>query len=60
MVPSPMRMFFFYITHINHDMLDKMRQLSEITKYMRVEQVQKILTAYALLADLGFVSKEQK
>lgn len=49
-----------YITHINHDQLDKMRQLAEITKYMRVEQVQKILTAYALLADLGFVSKEQK
>lgn len=49
-----------YITHINHDQLDKMRQLAEITKYMRVEQVQKILTAYSLLADLGFVSKEQK
>lgn len=49
-----------YITHINHDQLDKMRQLAEITKYMRVEQVQKILTAYALLAELGFVSKEQK
>lgn len=49
-----------YITHINHDQLDKMKQLAEITKYMRVEQVQKILTAYALLADLGFVSKEQK
>lgn len=49
-----------YITHINHDQLDKMKQLAEITKYMRVEQVQKILTAYALLAELGFVSKEQK
>ena len=49
-----------YITHINHTTLDKMRRLAEFTKYMSIEQIQKILTAYALLAELGFVSKEQK
>lgn len=47
-----------YITGINHRQLDKMRQLAEITKYMSVEQVQKILTTYALLVDLGICSKE--
>ena len=47
-----------YITGINHRQLDKMRQLAEITKYMSVEQVQKILTTYALLVDLGLFSKE--
>lgn len=47
-----------YITGINHRQLDKMRQLAEITKYMSVKQVQKILTTYALLVDLGLFSKE--
>ena len=47
-----------YITGINHRQLDEMRQLAEITKYMSVEQVQKILTTYALLVDLGLFSKE--
>lgn len=49
-----------YITGINHRQLDEMRQLAEITKYMSVEQVQKILTTYALLVDLGLFSKENK
>ena len=48
----------FYISCINHTQLAEMRQLAEITKYMSVDQVQKILTIYALLADLGFISKE--
>lgn len=47
-----------YITGINHRQLDEMRQLAEITKYMSGEQVQKILTTYALLVDLGLFSKE--
>lgn len=47
-----------YITGINHRQLDEMRQLAEITKYMSVEQVQKILTTYALLVDIGLFSKE--
>ena len=47
-----------YITGINHGQLDEMRQLAEITKGMSVEQVQKILTTYALLVDLGLFSKE--
>ena len=47
-----------YITGINHRQLDEMRQLAEITKHMSVEQVQKILTTYALLDDLGLFSKE--
>ena len=47
-----------YITGINHRQLDKMRQLAEITKHMSVEQVQKILTTYALLVDIGLFSKE--
>lgn len=47
-----------YITGINHRQLDEMRQLAEITKHMSVEQVQKILTTYALLVDLGLFSKE--
>ena len=47
-----------YITGINHRQLDEMRQLAEIAKYMSVEQVQKILTIYALLVDLGLFSKE--
>lgn len=50
----------FYITHINHTTLNEMRQLAEFTTYMSVEQVKKILSAYALLVDLGFASKEQK
>ena len=50
----------FYITHISHTTLSKMRQLAEFTKYMGVEQVKKILSAYAILVDLGFASKEQK
>ena len=50
----------FYITHIDHDTLNKMRQLAEFTKYMTIEQIQKILSAYVLLMDLGFASKEQK
>lgn len=48
-----------YITQINHTMLSEMRQLAELTKYMSVEQVQKILSAYAILVDLGFASKER-
>lgn len=48
----------FYITHISHTTLSKMRQLAEFTKYMSVEQVKKILSAYAILVDLGFASKE--
>lgn len=48
----------FYITHIDHTMLNKMRQLAEFTKYMSVEQVKKILLAYEMLVDLGFASKE--
>lgn len=47
-----------YITGINHRQLDKMRQLAEITKHMSVEQVQKILTTYVFLVDLGLFSKE--
>lgn len=47
-----------YITGINHRQLDEMRQLAEITKGVSVEQVQKILTTYALLVDLGLFSKE--
>lgn len=47
-----------YITGINHEQLDEMRQLAEIAKYMSVEQVQKILTTYALLVDLGIFPKE--
>ena len=47
-----------YITGINHRQLDEMRQLAEITKYMSGEQLQKILTTYALLVDLGLFSKE--
>lgn len=49
-----------YITQINHTMLSEMRQLAEFTKYMSVEQIQKILSAYAILVDLGFASKETK
>lgn len=41
-------------------MLNEMRQLAEFTTYMSVEQVKKILSAYAMLVDLGFASKEQK
>lgn len=48
----------FYITRISHTTLNKMRQLAEFTKYMSVEQVKKILSAYAMLVDLGFASKE--
>lgn len=47
-----------YITHINHTTLNKMRQLAEFTKDMSIEQIQKILSAYAILVDLGFASKE--
>lgn len=50
----------FYITHISHTTLNKMRQLAEFTMHMSVEQVKKILSAYAILVDLGFTSKEQK
>lgn len=47
-----------YLTNMSHTELQKIQQLAEFTKYMSVEQVQKILSAYALLVDLGFASKE--
>ena len=50
----------FYITHISHTMLNEMRQLTGLTRYMSIEQIKKVLSAYAMLVDLGFASKEQK
>ena len=47
-----------YLANMSHTKLQKIQQLDEFTKHMSIEQVQKILSAYAILVDLGFASKE--
>lgn len=47
-----------YITTINHEMLDDMRKLGELTKGMKIEDVKKILCAYTALKELGMFGKE--
>lgn len=48
-----------YIITITHEMLDKMRKLSALTKGMRIEDVKKILCAYGALRELGMFGKEK-
>lgn len=47
-----------YITTMNHAMLDDMRKLREWTKWMKIEDVKKILCAYTALKELGMFGKE--
>lgn len=48
-----------YITTMNHEMLDDMRKLREWTKWMRIEDVKKLLCAYGALYELGMFGKEK-
>lgn len=48
-----------YITTINHEMLDDMRKLGEWTKWMKIEDVKKILCAYGALRELGMFGMEK-
>lgn len=42
-----------YITSLSHDQLEKMRKLDELTKWMSIDEVEKVLHAYEALADLA-------
>lgn len=42
-----------YITTLSHDQLEKMRKLDELTKWMSIDEVEKVLHAYDALADLA-------
>ena len=42
-----------YITTLSHDQLEKMRKLDELTKWMSIDEVEKVLHAYEALADLA-------
>lgn len=48
-----------YITTISHGRLEKMRKLDELTKWMSIEDVKKILCAYGALRELGMFGKEK-
>lgn len=42
-----------YITTISHGQLEKMRKLYELTKWMSIDEVEKVLHAYEALAQFG-------
>lgn len=48
-----------YITTMNHEMLDDMQKLGELTKGMKIEDVKKIICAYEALRELGMFGKEK-
>lgn len=48
-----------YITTISHGRLEKIRKLDELTKWMSIEDVKKILCAYEALRELGMFGKEK-
>lgn len=42
-----------YITTISHSQLEKMRKLAELTKWMSIDEVEKVLHAYEALVPFG-------
>lgn len=46
-----------YITTISHGQLEKMRKLDELTKWMSIDDVEKVLHAYEALTDLAAMLK---
>ena len=44
-----------YITTISHGQLERMRKLAELTKRMSIDDVEKVLHAYEVLADFADV-----
>jgi hypothetical protein len=42
-----------YITTISHGQLEKMRKLDELTKWMSIDEVEKVLHAYEALVQFG-------
>ena len=48
-----------YITTLSHGQLEKMRKLDELTKWMSIDEVEKVLHAYEALADLVALLKHE-
>lgn len=48
-----------YITTMSHGQLERMRKLDELTKWMSIDEVEKILHAYKALADLAAMLKHE-
>ena len=46
-----------YITTISHGQLEKMRKLAELTKWMSIDEVEKVIHAYEALTDLATMLK---
>lgn len=42
-----------YITTISHGQLERMRKLDELTKWMSIDEVEKVLHTYKAMADLA-------
>lgn len=48
-----------YITTISHGQLERMRKLAELTKWMSIDEVEKVLHAYEALTDLAAMLKRE-
>ena len=48
-----------YITTISHGQLEKMRKLDELTKWMSIDEIEKVLHAYEALADLAAMLRHE-
>lgn len=48
-----------YITTLSHGQLEKMRKLAELTKWMSIDEVEKVLHAYEALTGLAMMLKHE-
>ena len=48
-----------YITTLSPGQLEKMRRLAELTKWMSIDEVEKVLHAYEALTDLAAMLKHE-
>lgn len=48
-----------YVATISHGQLERMRKLAELTKWMSIDEVEKVLHAYEALADLAAMLKRE-
>lgn len=48
-----------YITTISHGQLERMRKLDELTKWMSIDDVEKVLHAYEALTNLAAMLKHE-
>lgn len=48
-----------YITTLSHGQLEKMRKLAELTKWMSIDEVEKVLHAYEALTDFAAMLKHE-